>query len=146
MHIRTIIALIAVVSISSCGTTAISRNEITEVDAGRKALLRTYNQPILAGMIFGDQPVAKIISAEGMNKDDMELLKLDEAIAVDVGLKKIIVSCSNRAKYDERNSTEIIQIDFKPYHEYLVRCSFDSVYGSGGSYVTSFSVEENRLK
>jgi hypothetical protein len=146
MYTRTIIALIWIASITSCGTTSLSRNETTEVDAGKKAILRTYNQPILAGMIFGDQPVTKIISVEGMNKKDMELLKLDEAIAVDLGLQKIIVSCSDRAKDDERNSTEIIQIDFKPYHEYSVRCSFDSTYGSGGSYVTSFSVEENRLR
>lgn len=146
MCLRTTIALISVVSITSCGTTALSRNEITEVDAGKKAILRTNNQPILAGMIFGDQPVTKIISVEGMNKSDLELLKLDEVMAVDVGLRTITLSCSNRARDDERNSTEIIEIDFKPYHEYLVRCSFDSTYGSGGSYVTSFSVEENRLK
>ena len=146
MYIRTIISLIWVVSITSCGTTALSRNEIAEVDAGKKAILRTYNQPILAGLILGDQPVAKIISAEGMNKSDMELLKLDKAIAVDPGLQKIIVSCSNRTKDDERNATQIIQIDFKPYHEYSVRCSFDSAYGAGGSYVTSFSVEESRLR
>ena len=146
MYKETIISLISFASITSCGTTALSRNENTEVDSGKKALLRTYNQPILAGMIFGDQPVAKIISAEGMNKSDMELLKLDEAIAVDVGVNKIIVGCSNRDKDDERNFTDIIQIDFKPYHEYSVSCSFDSVYGSGGSYVARFSVEENRLK
>ena len=146
MYIRAIVAVMSVVSIASCGTTALSRDEITEVDAGKKAILRTYNQPILAGLIFGDQPVTKIISVEGMNKKDVELLKLDEAMAVDVGLRRISLSCSNRAREDERDSTEIIEIDFKPYHEYLVRCSFDSAYSAGGSYATSFSVEERRLK
>jgi len=146
MYKRTIIALISLASITSCGTTALSRNKITGVDTGKKALLRTYNPPVLSGMILGDQPVTKIISAEGMNKSDMELLKLDKAIPVDVGLNKIIVGCSNRAKERERNFTEIIQINFKPYHEYSVRCSFDSANGPGGPYVAKFSVEENRLK
>ena len=56
MYIRTIIALISVVLITSCGTTALSRNEITEFVAGKKAIVRTYNQPILAGMILGHGP------------------------------------------------------------------------------------------
>jgi hypothetical protein len=146
MYARTIIALISVLSTTSCGTTALSRNEITEVDAGKKAILRTNNQPILAGMIFGERPVAKIISVEGMSKEEMPLLKLDEVMAVDVGLRKISLSCSNRAREDERNATEFIEIDFKPYHEYLVRCSFDSAYGPGGTYATSFKVEEKSLK
>jgi len=146
MYKRPLIALASFVSITSCGTTALSRNEVTGVDTGQKALLRTYNQPVLSGMILGDQPVTKIISAEGMNKNDIELLKFNKAIAVDVGLNKVIVGCSSRAKDDEQNFTEIIQINFKPYHEYSVRCSFDSGKGSGGSYVARVSVEENRLK
>ena len=145
MYIRTIIPLISVVSITSCGTTALSRNEMAEIDAGKKAIVRTNNQPLLAGMILGDEPVTKIIAVDG-TKRDAALLKLDEAIAVDVGLHQIEFSCSNRAREDERNAVEMMQLDLKPYHEYLVRCSFDSAYAPGGSYVTSFSVEEKRLK
>lgn len=145
MHIRIIVTLISAVLITSCGTTKLSSNDISEFNAGKKAIVRTYNQPIVAGMIFGEEPVAKIIAVDG-KKIDTGRFKLDEKITVDVGLHEIEFSCSDRGGYDERDFTEIIQLDLKPHHEYLVRCSFDSALGVNGSYGSSFSVKEKRLK
>jgi hypothetical protein len=119
--------------------------DISEFNAGKEAIVQTYNQPLVAGMIFGEQPVAQIIAVDG-KKIDVVLFKLDEKITVDVGLHKIEFRCSNRGGYDERDFTEIIQLDLKPHHEYLVRCSFDSAFGPNGSYVGSFGVIEKRLK
>ena len=96
-------------------------------------------------MIFGDQPVTRILAADGIK--DVALLKLDDKYVIDVGSQAITVSCSHRARPDKRNiSSKIIKLDVKPFHEYLIRCSFDSAYGPGGTYATTFSVEEKRLK
>ena len=145
MHIMILVTLLSTVIITSCGTTKLSSKELTEIDAGKKAIVQTYNQPLVAGMIFGEQPVAQIIAVDG-KKIDVERFKLDEKIAVDVGLHKIEFSCTDRSGYNEKDFTEIIQLELKPYHEYLVRCSFDSAFGSNGSYEGRFGVKENRLK
>lgn len=145
MRIRIIVTLISSVLITSCGTTKLSSKDISEFNAGKKAIVQTYNQPIVAGMIFGEQPVVQILAVDG-KKIDVGRFKLDEKITVDVGLHNIEFGCSNRGGYDERDFTEIIQLDLKPHHEYLVRCSFDSAFGSNGSYEGSFSVKEKRLK
>ena len=145
MQVRIVLTLLSALLITSCGTTKLSRSEVNAVDAGKKAIVRTYNQPLLAGMIFGDMPVARIRAVDG-KKIDTELFKLDEQIALDVGLHKIEFSCSDRAGYNEKDFTEIIQLDLKAHHEYLVRCSFDSNFGVNGSYEGSFSVKEKRVK
>ena len=145
MHTRIIVTLVSAVLITSCGTTKLSSNDISEFNAGKKAIVRTYNQPIVAGMIFGEMPVAKIIAVDG-KKIDNRVFKLDEQITIDVGLHEIEFSCSARGGYDERDFTEIIKLDLKSHHEYLVRCSFDSAFGVNGSYEPSFSVKEKRLK
>lgn len=95
-----IITAIFVVSISSCGTTALTRSEITEVDSGQKAIVRTYNQPIWAGMVFGYQPVTRILAADG--DKDVALRNLDDKYVIDEGLQTISVSCSHRARHDKR--------------------------------------------
>ena len=145
MQIRIVLTLLSALLITSCGTTKLSKNEINEVDAGSKAIVRTYNQSLVAGMILGDEPVARIRAVDG-KKVDTKLFKLDEQIALDVGLHKIEFSCSDRAGYNEKDFTETIELDLKAHHEYLVRCSFDSAFGVNGSYDSSFSVKEKRLK
>jgi len=120
-------------------------NDVSDVDAGKKAIVRTYNRPLVGAMIFGEEPVVKIMAVDG-RKIDAALFKLDEQIAVDVGLHEIEFSCSAREGYDERDFTEIMKLDIKPHNEYLVRCSFDSAFGADGSYEGSFSVKEKRLK
>ena len=141
---RILLALIFSAMVTSCGTTQLSKSDVSGVDAGKKAVVKTYNRPLVAGMIFGDEPVTKIIAVDGV-KVGGAAFKLDEQVAIDIGIHKIEFSCSNRSGYDERDSTEIIELDLKPNHEYLVRCSFDSSYGDNGSYQTSFSIKEKRL-
>ena len=145
MRTRTLVALILTFLIASCGTNKLSSNDMNEFNSGLKAIVRTYNQPLLAGMILGDQPVTKIMAVDG-KKIESRIFKLDEQITVEVGLHEIEFNCSNRAGYDERAFTEIIELNLKPHHEYLVRCSFDSAFGPNGSYEGSFSVKEKRIK
>jgi len=145
MHIKVIVAIILASLITSCGTTKLSSIDIAEFNAGKKAIVRTYNQPLLAGMILGQEPVTKIISVDG-KKIDIRPFKLDEQITVDVGLHRIEFSCSDPSGYNEKDFSEIIQLETKPYHEYLVRCSFDSAFGINGTYDSRFSVEEKHLK
>lgn len=137
--------ILSALLITSCGTTKLSKKAINEVDAGRKAIVRTYNQPLVAGMILGDMPVARIRAVDGKDVDT-ELFDLDDQIAIDVGLHKIKFSCKARGGYDERDFTEVIELDLKPHYEYLVRCSFDSKFGVNGSFESSFDVEEKSLR
>ncbi len=145
MYTRIIVAIISTVLITSCGTTRLSKNDISDFKTGTKAIVKTYNQPLAAGLIFGDEPVTKIIAVDG-KKIHGATFKLDEQITVDVGLQQIEFSCSNRGGYDERDFTEVIQLDLKPHHEYLVRCSLDSAFGTDGSNEGSFSIKEKSLK
>ena len=145
MYIRIIVTLISSVLITSCGTTKLSTKEISEINSGKKAILQTYNQPLIGAIIFEEQPVTQIIAVDG-KKLPSEIFKTDEKIAIDVGFHKVEFRCTNRSGYDERDYSEVIELNLKPYHEYLVRCSFDSAFGSNGSYEGSFSVKEKRLK
>jgi len=145
MYIRILITLLLSILITSCGTAELSRKDLFEFKSGKKAIIKTYNQPIVAGMILGQEPVTKIISVDG-KKIDIKKFKLDEQIAIAVGSHKIEFSCSDRSGYNEKDFTDIIQLVLKPYHEYLVRCSFDSSFGVNGSYEGSFSVKEKSLK
>ena len=145
MHIRILVTLLSTVFITSCGTAKLPSKELSEIDAGKKAIVRTYNQHIVATMIFEKMPVARIRAVDG-KKIDIGQFNLDSQIALDVGLHEIEFSCEARGGYDERDFTEIIQLDLKPHHEYLVRCSFDSAFGVNGSYDASFGVEEKRIK
>ena len=145
MHIRIMVILLSAVITTSCSTTKLSSKELSEFDVGKKAIVKTNNQPILAGIIVEDMPVVQIIAVDG-RKIDSEIFKLDEQIAIDVGSHQIEFSCTSRGGYDERDFTEIIQLDLTPHHEYLVRCSFDSAYGTNGSYEGSFSIKEKNLK
>ena len=145
MYIRIIVTLISSVLITSCGTTKLSSKDISEFNAGKKAIVQTYNQPLIGAIIFEEQPVTQIIAVDG-KKLPSEIFKTDEKIAIDVGFHKVEFRCTNRSGYDERDYSEVIELNLKPYHEYLVRCSFDSAFGSNGSYEGSFSVKEKRLK
>ncbi len=141
---RLILILVFSATITSCGTTRLSRSDISDIKAGKKAVVKTYNQPLVAGMILGEQPVTKMLAIDG-TKHDGAVFKLDEQVAIDTGIHKIEFSCSSRSGYDERDFTEIIELNLKPNHEYLVRCSFDSSYGENGSYQGSFSIKEKPL-
>jgi len=143
--VRPGLALILVALITSCGTTKLTKDDQAGVDAGNKAIVKTYNQPLIGAMIFEEQPVTQILSVNG-EKVDGETLKLDEQIALDIGVHKVEFSCSDRGGHNEKDYIEIIQLELKPHHEYLVRCSFDSGFGPNGSYEGSFSVKEKRLK
>jgi uncharacterized lipoprotein YehR (DUF1307 family) len=142
---RIVLALFLAVFITSCGTTKLTKDDQANVDAGNKAIVKTYNQPLIGAMIFDEQPVTQILSVNG-KKVAGEILKLDEQIAVDIGVHKVEFSCSDRSGHNEKDYIEIIQLEFKPHHEYLVRCSFDSGFGPNGSYEGSFSIKEKRLK
>ncbi|MDH5784792.1 MAG: hypothetical protein OEZ16_04190 [Chromatiales bacterium] len=145
MQTKIIAALLLSILTSSCGTTKLSTKESSEFDSGKKGILQTYNQPLLASMILNEQPITQIISVDG-EKLPSVIFNTDEKIAIDVGLHKIDLSCVSRSGYDERDYSEVIELDIKPYHQYLVRCSFDSEFGPNGTYTGSFSVKEKRLK
>ena len=131
--------------IASCGTTKLSTKELSEFDLGKKAILQTYNQPLIGSLIFKEQPVTQIISVDGKKLDSV-IFKTDEKIAIDVGLHKIKFSCVSRSGPDERDYSEVMEIELKPHHEYLVRCSFDTDFGPDGTYTGSFSVKEKLVK
>ena len=145
MNIRLIVVLVISAFVTSCGSTKLSTKELTDVDSGKKAILQTYNQPLLASMVFDEQPVTQIISVDGKKLDSV-IFKTDEKVAIDVGLRKIKFSCVSRSGPDERDYSEVIELELKPYHEYLVRCSFDTDFGRGGTYTGSFSVKEKRAR
>lgn len=145
MNVRILVVLVFSALITSCGTTKLSTKEISEINSGKKAILRTYNQPLIGAIIFGEQPVAQIIAVDG-KKLASEILKLDEKIAIGVGFHKVEFRCTSRSGYDERDYSEVIELDLKPYHEYIVRCSFDTDFGPDGTYTGSFSVKEKRVK
>ena len=145
MRNRTISILIFAFFIVSCGTTTLSTKDAEDINAGKKASLKTFNQPIIGAVIFGEEPVTQIVSVDG-NKLPSIGFKNDEVYAIDVGVHKIEFLCINRRVQDGRDYSEIIEINFRPYYEYKVRCSFDTDFGPDGTYTGSFNVEENRIK
>ena len=145
MKIRILSVFIFAFLIASCGTTKLSTKDENDIIEGRKATLKTFNQPIIGAVIFGEEPVTRIVSVDG-NKLPSVGLKNDEIYAIETGIHKIELSCINRRVQDERDYVETIEINFRAHHEYRVRCSFDTEFGPDGTYVGSFSVEENRIK
>ena len=145
MNVRIIFLLMFTVLVASCGTTKLSTKELSELNSGKKAILQTYNQPLFGALILDAQPVTQIISVDG-KKLDSEIFKTDEKIAVDVGLHQIKFGCVSRSGADEKDYSEVIELELKPHHQYLVRCSFDTDYGPDGSYTGSFNVKEERVK
>ena len=145
MNIRLIALLTFSVLVSSCGTTKLTTKELSEFNAGKKAILQTYNQPLIGAIIFDEQPVTQIIAVDG-RKLDSEIFNTDEKFAIDTGIHKVEFSCVSRSGHDERDYSEIIELNLRPYHEYLVRCSFDSDFGPDGTYTGSFSVKEKQVK
>ena len=145
MTIKLIALLLFSVLVSSCGTTKLSTKDLSDFNSGRKAILQTYNQPLIGSLIFAEQPVTQIISVDGEMLDSV-IFKTDEKIAIDVGLHKIKFSCVSRSGPDERDYSEVIELNIKPHYEYRVRCSFDTEFGPDGTYTGSFSINENRLK
>lgn len=145
MNINILITFTLSLLITACGAPKLSTKESSEFDSGKKAILQTYNQPLLASIILGEQPITQIIAIDG-NKLDSVIFQTDEKVAIDIGNHKVEFSCVSRSGYDERDYSEVIELDFKPYHEYLVRCSFDSDFGADGTYTGSFTIKEKRIK
>jgi len=145
MRYRVIAIFVAAFLTTSCGTTKISSDDMSEVKSGKKAIVQTYNQPLLGGLVFGDQPVVKVIAVDG-KKIDSAIFKLDEQLALEVGSHEIEFNCANRAGVDERDFSETMTLELKPHTRYLVRCSFDSSFGPNGTYTGSFSVKEKPIK
>lgn len=145
MYIKIIVTLISSVLITSCSTAKLSNKDLSEFNTSKKAIVQTYNQPLIAAIIFEEQPVTQIIAVDG-KKLPSEVFKTDEKIAIDVGFHEVEFRCTNRSSYDEKDYSEIIRLNLKPFHQYQVRCSFDSAFGSNGSYEGSFSVKETRIK
>lgn len=145
MLFRLFITFLFSLILASCGTAPLSKNDITSIKSGEKAIIKTFNQPLMAGMVFGSEPVTQILSIDG-KKVDSKILKLDEQVAVNVGTHEVEFACVNRAGQDDRDFRETMRLDLKPHHEYLVRCSFDSHFGPNGTYRGAFSVKEKRIK
>lgn len=145
MYLKSIAAITLTLLMTSCGTTRLSPENIAAFNMGTHAIVHTYNQPLMAAIIFEEQPVTQIIALDGKKIDDT-YFRLDEKIAVRVGLHHITFGCTARGGYDDRDFTQKLTLDFKPYHEYSVRCSFDSTFGTDGSYTGSFSIKETRIK
>ena len=76
----------------------------------------------------------------------LNIFKTDDKIVIYVGFHKIKLSCVNRSWPDERDYSEVIKLEAKHYHEYLVRCVFYDTFGPNGTYTGSFVVKENRIK
>ena len=131
--------------VASCGATKLSGEDISDVGAGRKAIVRTSNQSLLGSIVFSEEETAQILTVDGAEIDSA-VLKLDEQLALEIGKHVLEVGCVDRSGHNEKDFTEIIELDVKPPHEYLISCSFDSRFGPDGTYVGSFHVEERPVK
>ncbi|MBD3677270.1 MAG: hypothetical protein HUJ27_02595 [Rhodobacteraceae bacterium] len=139
------VAIVLSLFLASCGTTELPGGDGAAVRSGEKALVRTSNVPLLVSMTLDVPETVQILSIDG-RKIDSAILKLDEQIAVDVGRRAVEVACVDRSGYNEDDFTEVLVLDLKPQHEYLINCSFDSRFGPNGTYVGDFHVEERRLR
>jgi hypothetical protein len=134
-------AVLLALLVASCGTTELSREDLSDVGAGRKAIVRTSNQTLFGSIVFSEEEMVQILTVDG-KEIDSAVLKLDEQLALDIGKHVLEVGCVDRSGYNEKDFTEIIDLDVKPRHEYLISCSFDSRFGPDGTYVGSFHVED----
>lgn len=144
VRLKVVVLMSSYSLLSACGTNALSEREMADIDTGAMALLRTNNQPLLGAVIGDEQPLTQIIAVDG-RKLPSEIFKTDEQVAVPVGVHQVELSCVSRSGPDDRDYAEVIEVDFKPHHEYRVRCSFDSDFGPDGTYSGSFSVDEQRI-
>lgn len=145
MNTRILAVLLIFSLLTSCGTTSLSTKELSEINTGNRAILKTYNQPLIGAILFEAQPVTQIVAVDG-KKISSEIFRTDESLAIDTGIHQVEFHCTNRSGVDERDYSEVVEIDFKPYHEYRVRCSFDTDFGPDGTYTGSFSIKETRIK
>jgi Cft2 family RNA processing exonuclease len=119
------VALLAALLVTSCGTAKLAKKDIAEFEAGTKAIVKTDNSPLVMNVLLAEKPVVRIRSVDGVELK-AEVLKLNDQITLDVGPHDIEFSCSDRAEHDERDFTETIEMDLKPHHIYLVHCWFES--------------------
>lgn len=138
-------AVLSALLVASCGTTELSGEDLSDVGAGRKAVVRTSNQTLFGSIVFSEPEAVQILTADG-REIDSAVLKLDEQLALEIGKHVLEVACVDRRGHDEKDFTEFIDLDVKPHHEYLVSCSFDSRFGPDGTYVGSFHVEDVPVK
>ena len=130
---------------ASCGTTELSGEDRSEFRAGRKAVVRTSNLGLLGSIVLSAEETVHILTVDG-KKIDSAVLNLDEQIALDIGKHVLEVGCVDRSGYNEKDFTEVIELNVRPHHEYLISCSFDSRFGPDGTYAGSFDVEEKRVE
>ena len=141
------VAVLFALLLAACGTTELSSTERSDFRAGRKAIVKTWNQTLFGSVLFGEREVVRILTVDG-REFDSALLKLDEQLALEIGTHVLEVSCVDRRGpgHHEKDFSDVIELDVKPHHEYLIRCSFDSRFGPNGTYVGAFDVEEKRVK
>lgn len=144
LNTRPFVVVIFSLLITSCGTTTFSGKEKSDIVSGYKAILRTYNQPLIGSLLFDEQPVTQILAVDG-HRVPSEIFKTDDKVAIDIGVRKVEFRCTRRSGHDERDYSEIIELDIKSHHEYVVRCSFDTHFGPNGTYTGSFSIKEKPL-
>lgn len=121
MILRNLCILFCAILVASCGTREVSDVDFSDVQAGKKAIVKSDNVPLLAGMIFGEMPVVSVIGID--NKEvDVGRFSLDSQIAIDVGPHEIEFSCSDRSSKDKGYKRESIYVVLKPFHEYIVDC------------------------
>jgi len=130
-----IAALLSALLVASCGTTRLSRQDLSDFDAGRKAIVRADNNPLLVDIVLMERPVVRIWAVDSRQLDT-EIFNLNDQIAVDVGHHEIELGCVDRAEHSEEDFSETIEMDLKPYHMYLVSCWFES----------GFKIEEKLVK
>lgn len=145
MVYRSMVVLLFSFFMTSCGTAKLSSKELSEIDSGKKAIVSTYNQPLVGSLILGEQPITQIIAVDG-KKLASQILTADERVVIEVGSHKFEFNCVSRSGHDERDYSEIIELNLKPHHEYMVRCSFDTDFGPDGTYTGSFGIEEKPVR
>ena len=131
--------------VASCGTTELSSEDLSDVGAGRKAVVRTSNLGLFGSIVLSEEETVQILTVDG-KKIDSAVLNLDEQIALDIGKHVLEVGCVDRSGYNEKDFTEVIEMNVRPRHEYLISCSFDSRFGPDGTYAGSFDVKEKRVE
>ncbi len=141
MYIQSIAFLILTTTFSACSTTQLSSQELSDLQIGKKSLLRTYNQPLPTTFMFDSQPVMQIISVDS-KRVDSQIFRTDDQIVLGPGVHQIELNCVSRDGYHEKDYSEIIELEVKPRMEYHFRCSFDSRFGDSATYDGTFSIKE----
>ncbi|MDH5557309.1 MAG: DUF2057 domain-containing protein, partial [Alphaproteobacteria bacterium] len=77
--------------------------------------MRTSNLGLLGSIVLSEEETVQILTVDG-KKIDSAVLKLDEQIALDIGKHVLEVGCVDRSGYNEKDFTEIIELNVRPHH------------------------------